>query len=201
MKLPLSFYQTKDVEKIAKDLLGKFLYTKINNNLTGGMIIETEAYGGIYDKASHAYNNRYTKRTSTMYEKGGISYIYLCYGIHYLFNIVTNKKNIPEAVLIRALIPTIGIKKGSINLTSGPALLTKALKIDKKLNGIFLNSNIIWLEDKKIKIKKEMISITKRIGIDYAEEDADRPWRFFIKKPFIKNLLLNNINKKHKRYP
>ena len=99
-----------DTKEIAKKLLGKFLLTKIDNNILGGMIVEVESYGGIKDKACHAYNGLFTERTKTMYENGGVSYVYLCYGMHHLFNVVTNKKNIPEAVLIRALEPLKGIE-------------------------------------------------------------------------------------------
>ena len=108
-KLELNFYLHHNVIEISKNLLGKFLMTNINGQITGGMIVETEAYSGITDKASHAYNNRKTNRTKVLYKKGGIAYIYLCYGIHYLFNVVTNTINIPHAVLIRAIEPTDGI--------------------------------------------------------------------------------------------
>ncbi len=109
MKLPASFYQHSDVVKTARDLVGKTLCTRINDKLTCGIITETEAYAGVIDKAAHSYGGRRTKRTETMYSEGGVSYVYLCYGIHHLFNIVTNKKDIPQAVLIRAIYPTIGI--------------------------------------------------------------------------------------------
>src|SRR5436190_15707600 len=111
MKLKKSFYQRDDVVEIAKELLGKYLVTNFNNKLTGGIITETEAYAGIIDRASHAFGGRRTARTEIMYNEGGTAYVYLCYGIHSLFNVVTNKKNIPHAVLIRAIHPTHGIKK------------------------------------------------------------------------------------------
>ena len=103
MKIPLSFYQSDDVVFLARSLLGKSLLTFLDGKLTGGIITETEAYAGINDKASHAYGGRKTKRTEVMYREGGVCYVYLCYGIHYLFNVVTGKKDVPHAVLIRGI--------------------------------------------------------------------------------------------------
>jgi len=174
-KLPLSFYLRENVVEIAKDLLGKFLFTNIDGLLTGGIITETEAYEGITDKASHAYNSRFTKRTETMYKTGGISYIYFTYGMHHLFNIVTNKEGIPHAVLVRAVFPTEGEEimlkrtgktKNGYNLTNGPAKLCKAMGITLKQNNISLLGDIIWLEDRGIKISQKDIEITPRIGIN-----------------------------------
>lgn len=187
MKLPISFYRQENVLKLGKDLLGKFLFTKIDNKISAGMIIETESYGGIKDKACHAYNNLYTERTKVMYERGGVAYIYLCYGMHHLFNIVVNKKNIPEAILIRALKPFIGTdvmkeRNPSKNFLNGPGSLCKSLQITKKLNGENLLGSKIWIEDRGVKIKDKNILKLKRIGIDYAKEDALLPWRFKIKK-------------------
>jgi DNA-3-methyladenine glycosylase len=184
-KLPLSFYRKDDVVEIAKKLLGKFLFTKIDNFLVGGMIIETESYS-TKEKACHAYNNLLTKRTSAMFENGGVAYIYLCYGIHNMINVVTNKKNTPEAVLIRALKPIFGIdimkkRNNSLNLTNGPGSLCKSLKICRKLNLEKLTDSKIWIENKNIKIDKKNIIKTKRIGVEYAKEDAMLPWRFKIK--------------------
>src|SRR4051812_21670161 len=110
-KLKASYYANTDVVFLAKDLIGKTLCTRINNKLTCGIITETEAYAGIIDKASHAYGGRRTNRTETMYSKGGVSYVYLCYGIHRLFNIVTNTVDVPHAILIRAIYPTKGIEE------------------------------------------------------------------------------------------
>ena len=134
--LPLSFYVSDDTLNISKHLLGKLLVTKINEEKTAGIIVETEAYLGINDKASHSYNNIKTKRNDAMFAKGGIAYIYLCYGIHNMFNIVTNNKHEPQAVLIRAVEPVIGVptmlKRRKMNqlsykVTSGPGKLTQAL--------------------------------------------------------------------------
>src|SRR6187401_2200797 len=109
MKLDDSFYVREDVVQISRELLGKVLVTRMGNKITSGIITETEAYNGIIDKASHAYNNRRTKRTEIMYHVGGTAYIYLCYGIHSLFNVVTNEKDIPDAVLVRSIIPDRGL--------------------------------------------------------------------------------------------
>ena len=189
-KLNQSFYLNKDVINVAKKLLGKILVTNINNTITSGIIVETEAYAGIDDKASHAYNNKRTQRTETMYEKGGVSYIYLCYGMYYLFNVVTNINNIPHAVLIRAVEPLDGINKmkkrrkmkgSKYNFTNGPGKLSIALGIDNSFNGESLLSDKIWIEDNGIKFSKKDILSSPRIGVDYAKEDIKLPYRFYIK--------------------
>ncbi|MFA6118961.1 MAG: DNA-3-methyladenine glycosylase [Parachlamydiales bacterium] len=190
--LGIDFYINNDVIDIGQKLLGKFLFTKIDNEpLTGGMIVETESYKGIEDKACHAYMNKRTNRNTVMYEQGGIAYVYICYGIHSLLNIVTNKKDIPDAVLIRAIEPIEGIatmlqrrSKSSLSrsLTAGPAALTYALNVTKKLNGISLNSDKIWIEDRGINISKDEIICSSRVGVEYAGEHAKLPWRFRIKE-------------------
>lgn len=197
MKLTSDFYIRDNVLQIAKDLLGKILITNINGQITSGIIVETEAYNGIHDKACHAYGGKITPRNKVMYEKGGISYVYFCYGMHYLFNVVTNQKNIPDAVLIRGIIPYTGkeiifqriseksMKKGVLN---GPGKVTKALQIDKNLNGESLLGKKIWIQDDNIKIRKNDIVITPRIGVDYAEEDALLPYRFLLNDDVIKSL-------------
>jgi len=190
MKIPPSFYLKDDVVKIASELLGKYLFTNFNGMLTGGIITETEAYAGITDKASHAYDDKRTKRTEIMYYKGGTAYVYLCYGIHSLFNIVTNAENIPHAVLIRGIFPALGEeiilkrvnkKKLSKEVTNGPGKVSKALGIHFSHSGLSLSGDKIWLEDKGIKIAKNEIKITKRIGIDYAGDDVKLPYRFILK--------------------
>ncbi|MGE0589539.1 MAG: DNA-3-methyladenine glycosylase [Cyclobacteriaceae bacterium] len=193
MKLPESFYQRSNVQRIAKDLLGKVLVTRINNSLTSGMIVETEAYS-FSERGCHAYNYLRTSRTEIMFLPGGHAYVYLCYGIHHLFNVVTNKQDKPEAVLIRALQPVEGdelmmdrmaVRKLS-RITSGPGKLTKALGIDRKLNGNSLQNDEVWIEDIGTNIVKKDMVETKRIGIDYAGEDAELPWRYYIKgNPWI----------------
>ena len=186
-KLLVEFYQREDVLLISRELLGKVLCTNFHGKLTRGIIVETEAYAGVTDKASHAYGGRRTKRTETMYAKGGSAYVYLCYGIHHLFNIVTNKENIPNAVIIRDIQPRDGIeimlqrrnkKKVDQSLTAGPGSLTRALGITVKDSGTFLMDNLIWLEDQNINYTNQDILATPRVGVQYAGKDAQNPWRF-----------------------
>lgn len=188
-KIPKDFYQNINVTEIAVQLLGKQLFTNINGELTGGIIVETEAYNGITDKASHAYGGRFTDRTKTMYKEGGVSYVYLCYGIHYLFNVVTGPLNCPQAVLIRAIEPLIGldIMLRRRNMTtfkpavcSGPGALSKALGITKGLNDEDLGGNEIWIEEVDCDVYSQKVLAAKRIGVDYAQEDALLPWRFYV---------------------
>lgn len=157
--------------------------------MTGGRIVETEAYAGVTDRASHAYGNRRTRRTAVMYSAGGVAYVYLCYGLHALFNIITNAAGIPHAVLIRALEPTHGIpvmlrrrRKTSLDrtLTAGPGALTQALGIDVRHSGLNLSGNQIWLE-KGIDLRREQVISTTRVGVDYAGADAKLPWRFRVR--------------------
>lgn len=187
MILPAEYYLNEDVLVLSRDLLGKYLFTKIDGIITGGMIIETEAYRGPEDRASHAYGGRRTARNEVMYSSGGVSYVYLCYGIHYLFNIVTNRVDTPHAILVRAIQPEVGIemmlirrKKQKIDstLTSGPGSLTQALGIKIIHNGLPLAGPAIWIEDRKI--KPAHIIASPRVGIDYAGPDAALPWRFRI---------------------
>jgi len=187
MILPQSFYVREDVVQVAKDLLGKVIVTKIDGVTTSGMITETEAYAGVTDKASHAYGNRRTNRTEIMYAQGGVAYVYLCYGIHHLFNVVTNVQDMPHAVLIRAVEPVKGIdtmlqrrKKQKIapQLTSGPGAMSMALGIHKSHTGLSLSNGIITLHDDGV-VVKDIVSTT-RIGVDYAKEDALLPYRFYM---------------------
>jgi DNA-3-methyladenine glycosylase len=189
-KLPFSFYQSLDVNDLAVQLLGKKLFTCIHGELTSGIIVETEAYKGIEDKASHAYGGRFTSRTQTMYEAGGLSYVYLCYGIHYLFNVVTAVKGIPHAVLIRGIEPVDGLdvmlqRRGmpllKPNLTAGPGALAKALGINKELNGKDLTGEQIWLEEGMPPLESREIVASPRVGVAYAEDHALLPWRYYIK--------------------
>jgi DNA-3-methyladenine glycosylase len=190
LKLPLSYYLNQNVIFLAKDLLGKVLFTNINDEITAGIIVETEAYFGIQDKASHAYGGRRTNRTEPMYSKGGISYVYLCYGIHHLFNIVTSVEDEPHAVLIRAVEPLIGKdiieKRRNMPVTkpavsSGPGSLAKALGINGSFNKKSLIENEIWIEDQNIRYTPDQITEVPRVGVGYAQEDALLPWRFFVK--------------------
>ncbi|MEZ5082778.1 MAG: DNA-3-methyladenine glycosylase [Bacteroidales bacterium] len=184
------FYRRSDVVKVARDLVGKVIVANIDGILTSGIITETEAYAGITDKASHAYNNRRTSRTQVMYKEGGIAYIYLCYGIHHLFNFVTDVRDVPHAVLLRGIIPLNGKelmmdrcgKSSSLKpYTDGPGKLTRALGINTSLNGENLVTGRIWVEDIGLKIPDNLIYCGPRVGVDYAEEDACLPYRFLIK--------------------
>ena len=187
-KLTAAFYRQKDVIKIARELIGKTLVTAIDGIRTSGIIVETEAYAGVGDRASHAWNERRTNRTAVMYEAGGVGYVYLCYGIHYLFNVITNVQDTPHAVLIRALEPVDGIdtmkaRFGSQpvkNLTSGPGNLSKALGIDQALTGEPLTGHKVWIEDTGA-VDRENIIISTRVGVQYAGEDAYLPYRFSFK--------------------
>ncbi len=189
MKLSREFYIRDNVTEVARDLLGKVLYTKINGLVTVGKIVETEAYKGDTDRACHAYPNRITKRNSIMFGEGGHSYVYMIYGIHYLFNIVTNRKGKADAVLVRALEPLQGLElmrsrrnKTVMNrITSGPGALSKAMGIDLELYGEPLTGDRIWLTDENGLSESTEIVATHRIGIDYAGEDAYLNWRYYLK--------------------
>lgn len=195
MKLPDSWYHDEDVVKLSKALLGKYLFTRIDGIITGGYIVETEAYNGAVDKASHAYGNRKTNRTSVMFEQGGIVYIYLCYGIHEMLNIVTSGTGHAQAILIRAIHPTEGIETMlarkkmpalKSNITRGPGSVAKALGISRAINAISLQSDVIWIEDRGLTFPGESIAAAPRIGVDYAGEDALLPYRFYIKgDPYV----------------
>jgi DNA-3-methyladenine glycosylase len=187
MKVPLDFYVRDDVLLISRELLGKVLCTKINGSVAKAIITETEAYAGIDDKASHAYGGRRTRRTEPMYGRGGTAYIYLCYGIHHLFNVVTNIAGTPHAVLIRAGKALEGSevmqkrrKKERLDKTllAGPGSLAQALGITTNLTGTSLLGNRIWIEDQQIPLDVEAVVAGPRIGVDYAAEDAKRAYRF-----------------------
>jgi DNA-3-methyladenine glycosylase len=188
-RLTRSFYTRTDVVQISQELLGKYLVTNINGQITSGKIVETEAYRAPNDKASHAYNNRRTGRTETMFAEGGKAYIYLCYGIHHLFNAVTGKENMAHAILIRAIEPVDNIgamllrrnmKKPERRLTAGPGTLTQALGISTFMTGTDMTAadSPIWIEDRGENILPGNIIASPRVGIAYAEECVDWPWRF-----------------------
>lgn len=196
-KLKPAFYVRENVLEITRELIGKFLVTHIDNTVTSGMIIEAEAYNGVIDKASHAYNGRRTNRNDVMYAQGGAAYVYLCYGIHHLFNVVTNKKDIPHAILIRAIIPTDGVntilkrrKQNTLTkkTSNGPGTVSSALRIKTAHSGISLSGNLIWIEDRGITFKKKDIITSPRIGIDYAGEDALLPYRYRLNEKIIADL-------------
>lgn len=193
--LPGSFFQRIEVTSIARELLGMHLITCIDGMLTGGRIVETEAYAGITDKASHAYGGRRTARTETLYHAGGVAYVYLCYGIHNLFNIVTGPQDTPHAVLIRGIEPLYGneVMMARRNMTSikpqltaGPGTLSKALAIGREHNGESLESGSIWVGDAGERPCATDILSSPRIGVAYAKEDALLPWRFSLKgNPYV----------------
>jgi DNA-3-methyladenine glycosylase len=187
MPLPKPYYLHQDVVFLAKELIGKYLFTKIDGQLSGGIITETEAYKGIEDRACHAFGGRRTKRNEMMYAEGGVAYVYLCYGIHPLLNVVTNQKDTPDAILIRAIQATHGEElmlkrtgKPQMNLqvTDGPGKVTKALGITLADNGESLQNKRIWIEDRGIDLSKTEILNTPRIGVEYAGEDARLLYRF-----------------------
>lgn len=188
-KLPQSFYLRDDVVKIASELLGKVLVTNWNNEYTSGRIVETEAYAGEIDKASHAFKGK-TKRTSVMFDEGGTAYVYLCYGIHEMFNIVTNKAGVPHAILIRAVEPIGGIdimlrrtgkKKFDETLTKGPGNVGKAFGLHRSQSGLSLQSEALHVADDGYRIEKKLVIDSPRIGVDYAGDDALLNYRFYIK--------------------
>ena len=194
--LPRSFYLRPDVVQIAGDLLGKQLFTRMDGMITSGIICETEAYAGTTDRASHAFDGRRTKRTEVMYAIGGSAYVYLCYGIHSLFNVVTNAAGIPHAVLIRGIIPAHGRdtmlhRTGKAEITKdfgiGPGKVSGILGIHYSHSGLDLvdktqnpKQPAIWIEDAGIKIDSGMITTGKRVGVDYAGEDSYRPYHFSV---------------------
>jgi len=189
MLLSETYYLHHDVVFLAKDLIGKYLFTKIDGQLCGGIITETEAYKGIEDRACHAFGGRRTLRNEMMYAQGGVAYVYLCYGIHPLLNVVVNQKDTPDAILIRAIHATHGeelmLKRTGkpqmkSQVTDGPGKVTKALGVTLVDNGeSFLNKRI-WIEDRGFDLSKTKILNTPRIGIDYAGTDAFLPYRFKI---------------------
>jgi len=195
MKLPESYYHSDDVVAISRDLIGKYLFTCIDGIITGGYIVETEAYNGVVDRASHAYGNRQTARTATMFKAGGIAYVYLCYGIHEMFNIVTSPEGRPHAILIRAIHPTEGLEAMQVRrnmpalkptITMGPGSVAKALGISRKINAYSLQGDVIWIEDRGLAFPAESIAAVPRVGVDYAGEDALLPYRFYVRgDPFV----------------
>ena len=192
--LPQSFYLRDDVTAVSRDLLGKVLCTEIDGERTSVVITETEAYAGVDDKASHAYGDRRTRRTEPMYGPGGIAYVYLCYGIHHLFNVVTNVEGVPHAVLVRAGqahsgLPTMLERRGKLapdrSLLAGPGSLARALGITTALTGSSLLDGPIRIEDHGLATDNSCVSAGPRVGIDYAAEDAGRPYRFRLQKEVL----------------
>ena len=174
---------------VSRGLLGKVLCTAIGGEVTKAIIMETEAYAGVSDRASHAYGGRRTQRTEPMYAAGGVAYVYLCYGIHHLFNVVTGAQDIPHAVLVRAGYPLLGVDtmlrrrhKQAVDksLLAGPGSSSQALGIRTDMTGTSLQGHCIWIEDHDIDFREDAVRVTPRIGVDYAAEDALRPYRFLV---------------------
>ena len=194
-KLDNSFYDRPDVVRIARQLLGKVLVTELEGGRTSGRIVEVEAYNGVVDRASHAWSGRRTRRTEVMYREGGTAYVYLIYGIHHLFNVVTNKKDIPHAVLVRALEPLEGIPlmlkrtgkvKADHSLTRGPGNLSRAMGLATLHTGYSLYEGEIYIGDDGHRVRPAEIVATPRIGVGYAGQDALLPYRFFVKgNPYV----------------
>jgi len=189
-KLHSDFYNRPDVLRIARELLGKIIITRFNGELTSARIVETEAYAGVTDRASHAWNGRRTARTEIMYHEAGLAYVYLIYGIHQLFNIITNEKDIPHAILIRGAEPIEGIPvmlrrtgkvKADFTLTRGPGNVAKALGITLTHTGESLLGDDMYLASDGFVPPAADILATPRIGVDYAGADALLPYRFILR--------------------
>lgn len=190
-KLGVAFYARKDVVEIARELVGKVLVTDVDGHRVSGRIVETEAYVGLTDKASHSYAGKRTSRNEHMYAGAGTTYVYICYGMHQMLNIVTNDKDIPDAILIRALEPIDGIDvmlqrtgKPQLDntLTRGPGNVAKALGVSKKHSGLLLSEEEISIyEDKGSSLSADAIGESKRIGIDSAGADSELPYRFYVR--------------------
>ena len=187
MKLTKDYFLTDDVVAVARDLIGKSLFTMVDGQLAGGVICETEAYKGTADRASHAFGGRRTKRNEMMYREGGVTYVYLCYGMHHLLNFVTNAADIPDAVLIRGIVPTHGTelmlrrtgkRKVTPDIGIGPGKVSKLLGLTVADNGLSLCGEKLWIEDRGLVVPDNAILVTPRIGVDYAGADALLPYRF-----------------------
>jgi DNA-3-methyladenine glycosylase len=193
MKLSRKFFTRPGTAQIARDLLGKLLVVPTDGTRVSGMIVETEAYLGIEDRAAHSHGGRRTRRNEITYAEGGHVYVFFVYGMYYQLNFVTGMVDHPHVVLIRAIEPVEGVeimreRRGIMpdkNLTSGPGKLCIALDIDRRFNGEDLLGDKMWLEGYK-DISNDGIAVGKRIGIDYAGEDAEKPWRFWVKgNPYV----------------
>lgn len=203
-KLPRSFYENRDTLTVAAKLLGKRLVVPTPEGArVSGIIVEVEAYLGPEDKASHAYGRRQTTRNEAMYGPGGTVYIFFIYGMYFQFNVVTNYELTPHAILVRALEPDEGIdlmrrrrggNKKDRELTSGPGKLCIALGIDRSYNMDDLTGERIWIEKAK-RVTQREIESGPRIGIDYAEEYAMMPWRFWLRD----NVFVSGHRKSPKR--
>ncbi len=194
-KLSREFYTRANVLNVARQLLGKVLVVPTQRGTrVSGIIVETEAYRGPEDRASHAYGGRRTNRTETMYRIGGTAYVYFVYGMYYQFNVVTNLSEIPHAVLVRGLEPLEGLElmrkrrpgQADHNLTNGPGKLCLALGIDRQLDDADLLGDRVWIEEGERRIPPSAMAFGPRIGIEYAADWVEKPWRFWIKdNPFV----------------
>ncbi|MEP7236850.1 MAG: DNA-3-methyladenine glycosylase [Ferruginibacter sp.] len=189
-KLPIQFYKRTDVLLIARELIGKIIVTNFDGVITSGRIVETEAYIAFTDRASHSHGGKRTARNEHMYANAGTTYVYICYGMHHLFNVVTNAKDVPDAVLIRAVEPLTGIdtmlkRTGKLKLdntlTKGPGNAAKALGISKIHSGNNLIQNEIYIADDGFKIEQTSIGISRRIGVEGSGDAALKPYRFYVK--------------------
>ena len=189
-KLPIHFYKRTDVLLIAKELIGKIVVTNFNDVITSGRIVETEAYIGLSDRASHSFGGKRTARNEHMYSAAGTAYVYICYGMHHLFNVVTHAVNIPDAVLIRAVEPIAGIdtmlkRTGKLKLdntlTKGPGNAAKALGISKGHSGFNLIHHKIYIADDGFEMAETSIGMSSRIGVEGSGDAALLPYRFYIK--------------------
>jgi DNA-3-methyladenine glycosylase len=205
-KLPLSFYRQRDALTLARDLLGCVVVVPTSDGTrVSGIIVETEAYCGVTDRASHAYGDRRTARTETMYAAGGVTYVYFVYGMHHQLNIVAGPAETPEAVLIRALEPLEGVAVmqprrkfvAERQLTSGPGKLCAALGVDRSFDGESLRGRRIWIEPAAGTPQSRQIARGPRIGIDYAGNDVLKPWRFWLKN----NVYVSRQPKRNKKEP
>ncbi len=196
-QLEADFYGDDDVVAIARALLGKVLATAVDGRLTRAVITETEAYAGVTDRASHAFGGRRTRRTEPLFKAGGIAYVYLCYGIHHLFNVVTGPEDVPHAILVRAGAPLEGVdtmlerrgrERVDARLMAGPGTLSSALGIRTSMTGTPLDGDTIWLEDHGIGAPANRIITGPRVGIDYAGRDAALPYRFRLTPSALKEL-------------
>jgi len=194
-KLPQSFYARRDVVSIARELIGKILVTNVDHALTSGRIVETEAYVAHTDRASHSFGGKRTPRNEHMYEGPGTAYVYICYGLHHMMNIVTNEKNIPDAVLIRAVEPLEGVrvmlrrtgkKAGDRSLTRGPGNVGKALGITRDHSGSRLSGPEIYVAGDDFRLEPGQVGVSPRIGVESAGGDALLPYRFFLRgNPYV----------------
>lgn len=194
-KLPLDYYRDDNVVSVARDLLGKHLFSFVDRQLVGGIIVETEAYRGPEDRGSHAWKGKRTPRNETMYHAGGVVYMYICYGIHDMVNIVTGSEGMSHAVLIRAVEPLVGLDEMRMRrslfgqdkrLCQGPGALAKAFGLNKGHNGIDLQSDTVWIEDHHFRFSDEQIMESPRVGLNFEGPYKEMPWRFFVKgNPFV----------------